>query len=228
MKRHWGVLTLGLICCGIMALVDGLWQPGYAAKSAVKLAVFGLLPLVLTKAWGLISFKELFVFRKQGFFTALGLGLGIYALILGGYFLLKNVFDFSGIADSLTENAGVTKDNFLYVSLYISFVNSLLEEFFFRGFLFRNLKNHAKPATAYGVSAVLFATYHIAMMIGWFSFGLNALVLLGLTVGGLIFNWLNERLGCIYGSWLTHMFANFAINTIGFLLLNQNSVLPIP
>ena len=217
--RLWGVMILGLVCCGIMALVDGLWQPGYAVKSAVKLAVFGLLPLVVTRLWGLISLKELFVFRKKGFFTALGLGLGIYGLILGGYFLLRNGFDFSQVAGSLTENAGVTKENFLYVSLYISFVNSLLEEFFFRGFLFRNLKAQARPFTAYGISAVLFAAYHIAMMIGWFGFGLNALILLGLAVGGLIFNRLNERLGCIYGSWLTHMFANFAINTIGFLLL---------
>lgn len=220
MKRRWGVLALGLICCGIMAVVDGLWQPGYAIKSAVKLTVFGLLPLAMTKALGLISFRELFVFRKKGFLTALSLGLGIYVLITGGYFALRNVFDFSGIAGSLTENAGVTKNNFLYVSLYISFVNSLLEEFFFRGFLFRNLRENAAPVTAYGISAVLFAAYHIAMMIGWFGFGLNALVLFGLTAGGLIFNRLNEKLGCIYGSWLTHMFANFAINTIGFLLLN--------
>ena len=218
--RLWGVLILGLVCCGIMALVDGLWQPGYAVKSAVKLAVFGLLPLVFTKLWGLISLKELFVFRKKGFFTALALGLGIYGLILGGYFLLRNVFDFSQVAGSLTENAGVTKENFLYVSLYISFANSLLEEFFFRGFLFRNLKDHSTSPMAYGISAVLFAAYHIAMMIGWFGFGLNALILLGLAVGGLIFNWLNEKLSCIYASWLTHMFANFAINTIGFLLLN--------
>ena len=215
----WIVLVTGLVCCDIMAMVDGLWQPGYAVKSAVKLAVFGLMPLITTRLWKLISLKELFMFRKKGFLTALGLGLGIYALILGGYFALRNVFDFSQVASSLTENAGVTKDNFLYVSLYISFANSLLEEFFFRGFLFRNLKTHSKIG-AYGISAVLFAAYHIAMMIGWFGFGLNALVLLGLTVGGLIFNWLNEKLGCIYGSWLTHMFANFAINTIGFLLLN--------
>lgn len=219
--RLWGVLLLGLVCCGIMALVDGLWQPGYAIKSAVKLAVFGLLPLVFTKLWGLISLKELFLFRKNGFLTALALGLGIYGLILGGYFLLRNVFDFSQIAGSLTENAGVTKENFLYVSLYISFANSLLEEFFFRGFLFRNLKDHSKPLAAYGISAVLFAAYHIAMMISWFGLGLNALVLLGLAAGGLIFNWLNEKLSCIYASWLTHMFANFAINTIGFLLLKK-------
>ncbi len=219
--RSFRVLALALVCCGIMALVDGLWQPGYAIKSAVKLAVFGAFPLVVTRLWGLTPVKVLFAFRKKGFFAALGLGLGIYALILGGYFLLRNVFDFSQVAGSLTENAGVTKENFLYVSLYISFANSLLEEFFFRGFLCRNLEaGHWNPLLPHLISAVLFAAYHIAMMIGWFGYGLTALVLVGLTAGGLIFNWLNGKLGCIYASWLTHMFANFAINTIGFILLN--------
>ena len=98
----WMVLLTGLVCCDIMAMVDGLWQPGYAVKSAVKLAVFGLMPLITTRLWKLISFKELFVFRKKGFFTALGLGLGIYVLILGGYFALRSVFDFSQVAGSLT------------------------------------------------------------------------------------------------------------------------------
>ena len=232
--RGLWVLGLALVCCGSMALVDGVWQPGYAIKSAVKLAVFGITPLIATRRWGLIPLKELFAFRKKGFFTALGLGLAIYALILGGYLLLRNVFDFSQVAGSLTKNAGVTKDNFLYVSLYISFVNSLLEEYFFRGFLFRNLcvPDGPDPLVGTGVpdgprqllahftSAVLFAAYHIAMMLGWFGFGLNVLVLLGLTAGGLIFNRLGQKLGCIYASWLPHMFANFAINTIGFLLLN--------
>ena len=221
------VLGLAALCCGIMALVDGLWQPGYVIKSAIKLAVFGLLPIIGARIWGLIPMKELFRFRKKGFLIALGLGLGIYALILGAYFLIGGFFDFSKVAGNLTSNAGVTKENFLFVSLYISFVNSLLEEFFFRGFVFRNMKRLSKGWIAYGSSAVLFAAYHIAMMLGWFGFGLNALILLGLTVGGLIFNWLNEKLSCIYASWLTHMFANFAINTIGFLLLNQEVSCPI-
>ena len=43
--------------------------------------------------------------------------------------------------------------------------------------------------------------------------------MVGLVIGGVIFNWLNEKLDTIYCSWLTHMFANFAINTIGFILL---------
>lgn len=216
--KHIAIMIAVAICCGVMAYVDGVLQPGYAAKSGIKIMMFALVPAVMTFASKMVSVKDIFRFRKRGFGAALGLGIGIYALILGGWAIVRNWVDFSGIADSLTSTAGVTKENFLYVSLYISFVNSLLEEFFFRGFVYRNLAERTR--FAYIFSAAAFSLYHMAMMIGWFHPALLVLVLAGLFLGGLIFNWLNEKLGCIYASWLTHMFANFAINTIGFILLN--------
>lgn len=218
-KKTLLMIAAALVCCGVMAWVDGVLRPGYALKSAIKMAMLAFVPVLLTRLAKLTALREIFRFRKQGFAAALGLGLGVYAVILAAYFVVKPYFDFSGIAGKLTQNAGVTKDNFLYVSLYISFVNSLLEEFFFRGFLFSNLKAGSARGFAYGFSAITFSLYHVAMMIGWFNIWLYLLVLAGLAVGGVIFNYLNEKLGCIYASWLTHMFANFAINTIGFLLL---------
>ena len=217
-KNRITVIIAAALCCGVMALVDAVIRPGYAVKSVIKLLVFSLVPFLLTKKYALVSFRQIFRFRKKGFAAALGLGLGIFALILGGWLFLRRWIDFSGIAGNLTANAGVTRDNFLYVSLYISFVNSLLEEFFFRGFLFENLKED--PKLAYGFSALMFSLYHVAMMLGWFALWLNVLVLAGLFVGGIIFSWLNRRNECLYVSWLTHMCANFAINTIGFILLN--------
>ena len=65
---------------------------------------------------------------------------------------------------------------------------------------------------------MVFALYHIAMMTGWFSIWVFAIALLGLFLGGLIFNYLNEKSDNIYTSWFVHMSANFAINTIGFML----------
>ena len=219
-KELLPLVLAGLLCCGIMAVVDGILKPGYALKSAIKLCVFGAFPVILSRLCRMTPIKELFRFRKRGFAVALMLGIGVYALILGAYFVIRPYFDFSGIAGKLTQNAGVNKDNFLYVSLYISLVNSLLEEFFFRGFLFTNAKKLSGRKFSYLFSALAFSLYHVAMMLGWFNIWLNALVLVGLAVGGMVFNYLNEKFDCIYVSWLTHMFANFAINTIGFLLLN--------
>ena len=213
------VIAVTVAACAVMALVDGVWQPPYAIKSAIKILLFLGLPLFLSLTAKDIAYRELFRFQKKGFAIALGLGLGLYALILGAYFLIGGFFDFSAIVGNLSANAGVTKENFLFVSLYISFVNSLLEEFFFRGFVFTNLKRLKSRSFAHLFSAAAFSLYHVAMMIGWFSPLLFTLVMTGLVVGGMIFNYMNERLNTIYCSWLTHMFANFAINTIGFLLM---------
>lgn len=213
------VVAVTVLCCLVMALVDGVLRPGYGAKSAIKVAMFMLVPLIASRMDDGVLYLSLFRLKRKGMLTAIALGVGIYVVILGAYFLLSPFFDFSNIAGALTSNAGVTKDNFLYVSLYISFVNSLLEEFFFRGFVFTNLKQHSGRLPAYIFSAGAFSLYHVAMMIGWFSPALFLLVMAGLIVGGLLFNWLNEKLDTIYCSWLAHMLANFAINTVGFLLL---------
>lgn len=218
-KTFWIILLSGLVCCCIMALVDGVLQPGYAVKSGIKASMFLLVPFFLSRRNRQLRFGSLFRLEKASLKTAFSLGFLLFAVILAAYFILRNVIDFSAIAGSLTENAGVTKENFLFVSLYISFANSLLEEFFFRGFLFWNLKSEGGRTLAYGCSAILFALYHVAMMVGWFSAWLMFLVLAALAVGGMIFNRLNERWETIYVSWVVHMFANFAINTVGFILL---------
>ena len=212
-KRAVFIIAAVLFSCGVMAVVDAVISPHYIVKSAVKLLLFLTLPLLFRP-----NLKPLFQGSMKGFALALGLALPLYGLILGGYWALKDVFDFSNVTASLTGNIGVTRDNFVFVAIYISFVNSLLEEFFFRGFAYRESKKYFSPKWASVFSAAAFALYHIAMMGGWFSAGVFAITLVGLFVGGLIFNYLNDRGGSIYPSWFLHMSANFAINTIGFIL----------
>lgn len=218
-RRVLPLLAAGLFCCAVMTVVDGVLRPGYAAKSAIKVTLFLLVPFLISCFDRTLDFRGLFRLQRRGFGAALGLGVLVYGVILGAYFLLRRVFDFAPIAALLSENAGVDRGNFLFVSLYISFVNSLLEEFFFRGFLFLNLRRRGSRLFAHLFSAGLFAIYHVAMMTGWFSPPLFMLAMAGLGLGGVLFNALNERQGTIYPSWLVHMFANFAINTVGFILL---------
>ncbi len=215
------ILIAGVLGCLAMAVVDAVWQPGYWIKSAVKLGLFLLLPL-LSAALGardaLRRLPRLFRLERRVMLRAIILGLGVTAVIFGGYFALRNVFDLSAITGALGDAVGVRGDNFLWVALYISLINSLLEEFFFRGFLFLGLLDGVSRTIAYAVSAGLFAIYHAAMMIGWGSLGLLALFMLALFVGGVIFNRLNEHSRSIWPSWLVHLCANLAINTIGFIL----------
>ena len=217
-KKIFTICSLVSLFCIIMAIVDGVLMADYFVKSAIKLVLFLGVPAIYAFFDKELSVKPLFKLNSNGLLLAVFLGVGVYAVILGGYLLLKDVFDFGNITGALTKNIGVTGKNFIYVSLYISFVNSLLEEFFFRGFAFLTLKNVSSRKFSYVFSAGVFALYHVAMMTGWFSLPVFIIVMAGLFAGGLIFNYLNEKSGTVYPSWLLHMCANFAINTVGFML----------
>ena len=217
-KNVLAICALVLLGCAAMTLVDGVLRPPYAVKSAVKLALFLLAPLLYGYAAGKDGYRALFRIQRRALLRVLALGFGVFALTLGAYFALRSVFDFSAVAALLGKNAGVTAENFLWVSLYISFVNSLLEEFFFRGFAFLVLRRYAGERFACVFSALSFALYHTAMMLGWFPPLLFLLALAGLTAGGVLFNLLDARAGTIFPSWAVHIFANLAINTVGFIL----------
>lgn len=216
------IILITVIACVLMFVVDAVIQPGYAIKSFVKIVLFLLSPFLFSFFCKESNLKRLFLPDKKGLLTAALMGVGVYAIVLLAFLIFKNVFDFSALTDSLTSTTGVNADNFIFVAIYISFANSLLEEFFFRGFAFLTLKKVSSRIFAYVFSAVIFAIYHIAMMIGWFSIWVILLALAGLFAGGIIFNFFNERYNNIYLSWLIHMFANFATNTIGFILFNQS------
>lgn len=211
------IITVTL-CCAAMAVTDGIIKPPYLLKSIIKLALFMVCPVICSLFDRDIRLAPLLKPDKRGLITAALLGVGVYTVVLGAYFVFRNVFDFSGITASLTSESGVSRDNFIFVALYISFVNSLLEEFFFRGFAFLTLKKSTSPLFAYVFGSAAFALYHVAMMIGWFSIWVYLLVMLGLLLGALIFNWIDNRFHNIYVSWIVHMFANFAVNTVGLIL----------
>lgn len=207
-----------MIACVVMGIVDAIIQPGYIVKSVIKFVMFLLIPVLYSVRMRDNSISKIIKPEKKGIIIAVLLGVAIYIIILGAYFIFKNIFDFSGLTASLNKTTGVNKGNFIFVAIYISFVNSLLEEFFFRGFAFLILKKVASKKFAYIFSSVAFAVYHIAMMIGWFGVPVVVISLLGLFVGGLIFDIFDDIKDNIYLSWIVHMFANFAINTIGFIL----------
>lgn len=222
MKTKRNIIIAGtVLACGIMGVVDAVIQPGYLAKSLIKILLFLCIPIIYSAFDKNCDLKKLFIPDKKGILTAVILGVGVYAAVVGAYFAFRGIFDFSALTSSLTSTTGVNKDNFIFVAIYISFINSLLEEFFFRGFAFLTLKSVSARKVAYIVSSALFAVYHIAMMIGWFGLPVILLSMAGLFIGGLIFDFVNERYNNIYISWLIHMFANFATNTIGFILFNS-------
>jgi len=220
-KRNtiFGIHTIAFFSIIAMYIMDSKINPGYIYKSIFKLIVFMIIPMMYTFTNKNIKVTDIFkVKSKKYLLYSLLIGLMIYAIIIVVYLILKSFIDLKNIKGILDSNLNINKENFIFVAIYISFVNSLLEEFFFRGFLFLNLNRLINRKYTYIISSLSFAIYHVAIMSNWFNNGLFVIAMIGLFVGGLIFNYLNEKSSNIYGSWLVHMMANFAINTVGLIM----------
>ena len=211
------ILGLSLALCVCMGLVDAILSPPYAIKSAIKLVLFGAIPIIYMICTKTFAPGRLFSLDKKHFALILPLAFGIFAVIMVAFFALRGFIDFSSVTDSVTSDAGVTRENFVFVALYIALVNSLLEEFFFRGFCFFGMLPLGAPL-AYVVSALLFSAYHIAFMDGWLSPVIFALALLGMAMGGAIFAFLNHKTKSLLPSWFVHMASNLATNLIGIIM----------
>ena len=219
-RKHYSgrVVLIITIACVIMAYVEAVLAPGYVVKSTIKLVLFMVLPVLVLSKQKRVNLRNILKIKGRQLMFPFLLGVGVYAFIIVTYYTIGRLFDFSQVADAITGSSGVDQKEFIWVALYISFVNSLLEEFFFRGIGFLVLGCFASRRFAYFFSAAAFALYHVAIMSSWFSFYLFLLLLVSLFIAGLLFDRLNEKNRTIYPSWLVHMCANFAINTIGFVL----------
>ena len=220
LKEKYIILISSFIACISMFAIESFIAPSYLIKSSIKLVVFSLPIILYTKMFGFRSIRNQFSNLK---FSKLKLififAICVYFFIIILFFLLRDYIDLDVIRNNLLAKENITATNFVYVSLYISFVNSFLEELFFRGFMFLSLAKSGSRRFAYSISSLAFSLYHVAIISAWFNIWIFILIIVGLMLVGYIFNYITEKLDSFLASWIVHIFANLAINTIGFMML---------
>ena len=220
LKEKYIILISSFIAYISMFAIESFIAPSYLIKSSIKLVVFSLPIILYTKMFGFRSIRNQFSNLK---FSKLKLififVICVYFFIIILFFLLRDYIDLDVIRNNLLAKENITATNFVYVSLYISFVNSFLEELFFRGFMFLSLTKSGSRRFAYLISSLVFSLYHVAIISAWFNIWIFILIIVGLMFVGYIFNYITEKLDSFLASWIVHIFANLAINTIGFMML---------
>jgi membrane protease YdiL (CAAX protease family) len=110
---------------------------------------------------------------------------------------------------------------YLLLAVFYSAVHSFLEEYYWRWFVFRQLRHSLSVPTAAVLSSLAFMSHHV-LVVGELAGDYSARTwLLASTVGvaGLIWAWLYQRSRSLYGPWLSHALADAALLWIGYGLL---------
>ena len=219
-QKEWSyreIICVVVIACSAMIFVESVLQPAYAVKSSIKLVLFlGSVILYARTCECKIALSD---YNRITLKRILILAIGVYLFIIAGYFLIQDYLDTEQIRQSLMGKEGIDGSNFIFVAVYISIVNSFIEELFFRGLAFRELHQRGHITLAHLFSAGCFALYHVGIISGWFSLPVFLLIVIGLFAAGIVLNFFCHYADSILGSWAVHISANLAINTIGFMIL---------
>lgn len=217
----FGVICAAMVVVAALYTVDQILQLSYNAKILVKLVLFAVFPLLYIGLTGDNFIRTSLHNRAPALRLdwSKALGLAVIAVIVAIFWVTQGKMDVTAITGDFENKYKIEQSQLALYGLYLSFGNSLLEEFFFRGFVFLGLSHLGFRRLGYGVSALLFALYHIANFQTWFHPLLFVLALTALFIGGLILCGLDDRADTFLNGWFVHICADLAIVAVGLSIL---------
>ena len=112
----------------------------------------------------------------------------------------------------------------LLLAAFLCVAHSLLEEYYWRWFVFGRLRLHVHPSLALVLAGLAFMAHHVVIIWVYFPGHFWSAVLpfsLGVAFGGIVWAWLYERSGSLLGPWLSHLVVDAALMAIGYRLVYQ-------
>lgn len=223
-RRH-GRILIAILCLplGVIALQLALDLDrvlGLAGYSLYKVC-FLVPPLIYCRKQGIGVCGDILKvgnWRRQ-LKTALWLGGLAFVIFWGVYHILGGrLLDKAMIVAMINDQFSVTAATVLPIGLFTIFVNSLLEEFFYRGFAFGLLvKRHR--GLAFLLPAAAFTLHHVLFIRHWLAPLPLGIAALGLFVLAIVLARLYEKADSIVAPWLVHLFGDLAMMSITVTLL---------
>jgi membrane protease YdiL (CAAX protease family) len=209
-------------------------EPAAAQQSAYTIGK--LIQFAFPVVWTWLYRRESLGLPKRGLGGVLE-GLVFGAAVGGGmllayHFWLKPAGLLSVAAEPmLAKLKGIglmTPAAFIVLGVFYSLAHSLLEEYYWRWFVFARLADSTRLPAAIAVSSLGFMAHHV-LVIGFY-FGWTTpetwLFSFAVAVGGAVWAWLYHRSGSLVGPWLSHLLVDAAIFAVGYDLVFGGGMSP--
>lgn len=141
---------------------------------------------------------------KRNFFKMFGLGFVLSVIYFFSFYIFKDFIDIKFITEKINELASINLSNIIFIGFYIIIFNSILEEYFWRSFIFEELYKTINPSLAYIFSAIAFSFHHVVFFYNWFTPLFFAIVTVGLITYALIMNFIWNKYKELFSCWLPH------------------------
>ena len=222
-RRAWVALLLLLPIPSLGTAASMWWWPG----TALGVGIFVASKLwIVVLPWFWIAVVERVPLswsppRAGGFGPAIGLGVATALMIFGVYGAVAWLGWFEPA--EVTRRAAQTGLNqptvYLLGAIYWITVNSLMEEYVWRWFCFRQCELLLGGWGGVLASALGFTLHHIIALAGQFPWPVTVLGSLGVFCGGAMWSWLYLRYRSVWPCYVSHAIVDLPIFIIGYHLI---------
>ena len=148
-------------------------------------------------------------------------GLVISVGILGAWWLVSERWIDLDAARAQLEKAGLgTPAVYLAGCAYWILINSLIEEYVWRWFVFRKIEVAAGSASVGLVgSAFFFSVHHGIATASFLAWPLALAAAAGCFIGGATWSWLYLKYRSIWPAYLSHAIVDVAVFVVGWMIL---------
>lgn len=210
-----------------IAMMSGTYWVGFMSRVMTHVGV----PVLFSTFFYRTSLFESFVAplrmpwcdRQRGLLTGVWLGgLGMIVIFVA-YRVFGPWLNLSAIAEHLSTDFSVTPTTYPFVALGIVLTTPFLEEYFWRGWVYRSADKLTVTVTQHQavlwLTGLAFALHHVVIFSAWFVWWQLLIATLFLALVGVLFNYLFRRWQSIVPGLITHILADLAIVIIGFNFL---------
>jgi uncharacterized protein len=149
-------------------------------------------------------------------------GWGLFNFVLRGLPMFAKA---SALINAKISGFGIDSMwEYAALAAFYSVFHSLLEEYYWRWFVFRQMRRLTPLWPAVVISALGFMAHHVIVLHEIFreSPSIAWLLSSAVAIGGAFWAWLYERTDSIFGPWLSHLLIDAGIFWIGFDLVRAS------
>lgn len=207
-------------------LSPGVQQTAYAVGKWIQFA----LPVV----WVFYMQRQRFRWIRPtgaGMVLGIGFGLAVLAAMMGLYHLWLKPIGYMAASGQVVEaiqqkirELGLDSTvKYVGLGVFYSIVHSGMEEYYWRWFVFGQLRRLVSLRAAIVISSLGFMLHHILLLGTFFGYTAPAtwLFSLAIAVGGAFWAWLYHQTNSLYAPWISHLLVDAAIFTLGFDMVRE-------
>jgi len=224
MNKKKSILALLLLvpAPSIGVLSAMVWFPnswmGMMLFALSKLWLFGF-PVIWHRVveHGSLSFSPA---RKGGLAMGVLSGMLISAAIVLAYVTLgPRMIDRSFLVRKMADIGLAPASTYASLAVYWIVINSVLEEYVWRWFVFRQCETVFKPAVAIGCAALFFTLHHFAALRVYCGLPAAVICSMGVFSGGALWSFMYRRYQSIWPGYLSHAIVDLCVFLVGAVMI---------